>query len=189
MSLRHIGVSRLRHAGVRRRAARFEMHPRAYTRRMSSALNRDLESIRDTSATAKPGSRLVAIRQRLARTEGDAGAMRLVTLVSAVEALARSLVAHAPQRPSSTAPMRYQQIRTTGPVDLVVEMLRLYGAGAAAEVFGDETWRLFELAHQSRNMVVHECTTLPQDSYPPLIAAAERVLDGLVQAGGLLRAV
>jgi hypothetical protein len=68
-------------------------------------------------------------------------------------------------------------------------VLRLHGAPSAVERYGDETWQLFGLAHMYRNLVVHECTYLGQDKYPALIAASLRVLEGLVEAGGLPRVV
>jgi hypothetical protein len=98
----------------------------------------------------------------------------LITVVSAVEALARSLVVHAPGRPASSSHFRYQQVRLKAPLELVEEALRLYGAVPAVEQYGDHTWQLFELAHKYRNLVVHECTYLGQDKYPALIGASER---------------
>lgn len=110
-------------------------------------------------------------------------------MVSAVEALARSLVVHAPGRPASSAHFRYQQVRLKAPLELVEEALRVYGASPAVEQYGEETWQMFELAHKYRNLVVHECTYLGQDKYPGLVAASQRVLEGLVVAGGLPRLV
>lgn len=156
---------------------------------MIEELRGELEALRKTYATSKPSARLNVIRQRLIRAEAEIGPTRLVTLVSAVEALARSLVVHAPGRPPSTSPFRYQQVRLKAPSELVQEAFRLYGGPAAEQAFGEETWQLFELAHQFRNLVVHECTYLGQDKYPMLIGAAERVLEGLVLAAGLLRVV
>jgi hypothetical protein len=49
----------------------------------------ELQSLRDTYVCGPPQARLTTIRQRLDRD--DSGAARLVTAVSAVEALARSL--------------------------------------------------------------------------------------------------
>jgi hypothetical protein len=156
---------------------------------MVDELREELEQLRKTYAASRPAARLGVIRQRLARAEREIGATRLVTVVSAVEALARSLVVHAPGRPASTSHFRYQQVRRKAPLELVEEALRLHGAVPPVEQYGDETWQLFELAHDCRNLVVHECTSLGQDKYPALIAAAGRVLDGLVVAGGLPRLV
>lgn len=75
------------------------------------------------------------------------------------------------------------------PLELVEDALRLYGSDSAIDLYGEETWQLFELAHRYRNLVVHECTYLGQDKYPVLIAASEQVLQGLVIAGGLPRLV
>lgn len=162
---------------------------RSYTSEMLDELQEELEQLRRTYAASRPAARLGVIRQRLARADAEIGPTKLVTAVSAVEALARSLVVHAPGRPASTAHFRYQQVRRKGPLELVEEALRLHGALSAVEQYGGETWQLFELAHRYRDMVVHECTYLGQDKYPALIAASRSVLEGLVVAGGLPRLV
>lgn len=136
-------------------------------------------------AMATPAARLRVIKQRLASAHGEMGSTRLVTLVSAVEALARSLVVHSAGRPASTAEMRHRQYRGTGPVELVEEVLRLRGAGRAIEQFGRETWELFEVGTHYRDLIVHECTHVGQDRHPYLIAATEAVLRGLVEVAGL----
>jgi hypothetical protein len=156
---------------------------------MVDELREELEQLRSTYATSRPAARLGVIRQRLARAEADIGPTRLVTTVAAVEALARSLVVHAPGRPASSAHFRYRQVRTKAPLELVEEALRLYEAGSPVDRYGEETWQLFELADNYRNLVVHECTYPAPDKSPALVAAARRVLEGLVEAGGLPRLV
>ena len=136
-------------------------------------------------AMATPAARLRAIKQRLASTHAEMGSTRLVTVVSAVEALARSLVVHAPGRPASTAEMRHRQFRATGPVELVEEVLRLRGEPGGARKFGAEAWEGLEAATQYRDLIVHECTYVGQDRHPHLIAAAMAVLRGLVELAGL----
>jgi hypothetical protein len=138
-----------------------------------------------TYAVATPAARLRVIRQRLASAYREMGSTRLVTTVSAVEALARSLVVHASGRPSATAEMRHRQYRGTGPVALVEEVLRLRGAPRGAQHFEGETWELFEVATLYRDLIVHECSTIGQDRHPFLIAAAETVLCGLIELAGL----
>ncbi|AMO22532.1 hypothetical protein GCM10027034_29340 [Ramlibacter solisilvae] len=129
------------------------------------------------------------IRQRLARADAEIGSSRLVTIVSAVEGLARSLLVHAPGRPPASAHFRYQQVRLKNPVDLVDEVFRLYAAKSAPQQLGEDTWNLFELATKFSNLVVHECTHLGQDKYLSLTSASERVLEELVEVAGLLRVV
>ena len=161
----------------------------SYTACMVDELEQELEQLRKTHAAARPVARLGSIRQRLARGQAENGPTRLVTVVSAVEALARSLVVHAPGRPASSSHFRYEQVCTKPPLELVEDALRLYGSASAVELYGESTWQLFELAHRYRNLVVHECTYADQDTYPELVAACERVLHGLVIAGGLPRLV
>ena len=156
---------------------------------MVDALRKELEQLRSSYMASRPAARLASIRQRLARTEADSGATRLVTLVSAVESLARSLVVHAPGRPASSSHYRYQQVRMKAPSELVEEALRLHEARSARDRFGEGTWEFFELAAQYRDLVVHECTHPGPDPYPALLAASQRVLEGLVEAGGLPRLV
>lgn len=136
-------------------------------------------------ATATPAARLRVIKQRLASAHGEMGSTRLVTVVSAVEALARSLVVHASGRPASTAEMRHRQYRGNSPVELVEEVLRLRGAERSAQHFGRESWELFEVATLYRDLIVHECTYVGQDRHPHLIAASEAVLRGLIELSGL----
>lgn len=136
-------------------------------------------------AMATPAARLRVIRQRLASAHGEMGSTRLVTVVSAVEALARSLIVHSAGRPSSTAEMRHKQFRATGPLELVEEVLRLRGAGRAVLHFGQDDWDFFEVAVRYRDLIVHECTYVGPDRHPHLIAATEAVLRGLIELAGL----
>lgn len=157
----------------------------AYTSGMHPDLLEHPEELQRAYAAATPAARLRVIRQRLAGAHGEPGSTRLVTVVSAVEALARSLVVHAPGRPATTAEMRHRQFRATGPVELVQEVLRLHGAGGPAQRFGEEDWDLFCLAARYRDLIVHECTSISPDRHPWLIAATEAVLRGLIELAGL----
>lgn len=143
------------------------------------------QELQRAHAVAAPAARLRAIRQRLAFTHGEVGSARLVTIVSAVEALARSLVVHASGRPASTAEMRHRQYRNAGPVELVEEVLRLQGAPSGAQHFEREDWELFEVATVYRDLVVHECSSIDPIRLPYLLAASEAVLGGLVELAGL----
>lgn len=152
---------------------------------MNAVLQEHPDELQRGYATATPAARLRVIRQRLASVHGEMGSTRLVTIVAAVEALARSLVVHSSGRPTSTAEMRHRQFRNTGPLELVEEVLRLRGAKPGNQHFDAEAWELFEVAIRYRDLVVHECTVVGQDRHPHLIAATETVLRGLVELGGL----
>jgi hypothetical protein len=156
---------------------------------MELNLTQELAHLQTMHAVSTPAARFRLIKQRLARAGTDAGPGRLVTTLAAVEALARSLVVHSSGRPASTAAMRYTQFRHAGAVEMVEEVLRLRGAPDAVAHFAGDTWQLFELATQYRNLLVHECTSLGDASYPPMIAAAEAVFHHMVELAGLPRAV
>jgi hypothetical protein len=152
---------------------------------MNAELAAHPEELQRLYAVATPAARLRAIKQRLASAHGELGTTRLVTLVSAVEAMARSLVVHSAGRPTSTAEMRHRQFRTTGPVELVEEVLRLRGARPGAEHFDRDDWELFEVGTLYRDLIVHECTSIGPDRHPHLIAATEAVLRGMIELAGL----
>lgn len=152
---------------------------------MNAELLEHPEELQRVYAVATPAARLRVIKQRLASAHGELGSTRLVTIVSAVEALARSLVVHASGRPASTAEMRHRQYRNIGPVELVEEVLRLRGAAKGLQHFDRDAWELFEVATLYRDLIVHECTYVGQDRHPHLIAATETVLRGLIELAGL----
>jgi hypothetical protein len=152
---------------------------------MNAELQEHPDELLRAYAVATPAARLRVIKQRLASAHQEMGSTRLVTMVSAVEALARSLVVHAAGRPPSTAEMRHRQYRDIGPVELVEEVLRLRGAGRATAYFEPDDWELFEVATRYRDLIVHECTFIGQDRHPHLIAATEAVLCGLIELAGL----
>jgi hypothetical protein len=156
---------------------------------MERDIRQELEEAHRANAAASPVARMRAIKQRLARAANEAPANRLVATLGAVEALSRSLIVHAAGRPSSTAEMRYRQVRGAAAVELVEEVLRLYAAGEPAARFGADGWTAFALAQESRELFVHECVQLERELYAPLIAAAEAVLQALVEVGGLPRLV
>lgn len=152
---------------------------------MNAELHAHPDELQRAYALATPTARLRVIRQRLASAHGELGSTRLVTIVGATEALARSLVVHAAGRPHSTAEMRHRQFRDAGPVELVEEVLRLRGAGPGLQHFDRDDWELFEVATCYRDLIVHECSTVGPDRHPHLIAATDAVLRGLIALGGL----
>lgn len=139
--------------------------------------------LRSIYVNAHPKQRLVVIRQRLAQPE--IGATKLVTVVSAVEALARSLVVHSSAKSQADIDRIYSKIRSRAPEALVQDVLNAFQKGGTEGHFHEDTWPLFCEAVNFRNQVVHECTCLGQDKYPSLIAAALEVLEELVSIGAL----
>lgn len=139
----------------------------------------ELLDIRDNYITATPRQRLSIIRQRL--DDHHFGPNRLVTSVSAVEALARCLVMHDKAANEAQLKASYRKNKDRPPKSLVQEFLRSRGVTDAAQFFEEDTWRLFGYAVDYRNLLTHECTYLGQDKFPELIAACEEVLNRLAR--------
>jgi hypothetical protein len=140
----------------------------------------ELERIRSVYISVSPLQRLRVIRQRLANP--DHGPNTLVTHVSAVEALARSLVLH---NAGSDPSAQYSKFRNHDSDKLVALFLERIRAGSPAEVLGHDVWQKFRYAISYRNLLVHECTYLGQDKYPKLEDACQLVLSKLIELAGL----
>ncbi|NLR74896.1 hypothetical protein [Leeia aquatica] len=146
----------------------------------------ECDSLRAAYVRAHPQQRLKVIMQRIAQQE--IGATRLVTMVSAVEALARSLVVNsvaAKTNQKLDIEGAYKKFRNGKPEDMVRMVLEHYDKGDPGLFFQGDTWDLFRLAVDFRNLIVHECTFLGQDKYPALIWACEEVLNALKEVAGL----
>jgi hypothetical protein len=145
----------------------------------------ELEQIRSTYICSLPRQRLHVISQRLENPTH--GPNLLVTYVSAVEALARSLAMNGKARTKAELKALYGKYRDREAKSLVTEYLSSQGKTNPADVFGSDTWRKFGYAVSYRNMLVHECTYLGQDKYPHLIEACKVVLDNLAGLAGLAK--
>jgi len=145
----------------------------------------ELEQIRPAYVCSLPKQRLHVISQRL--DDPAHGPNLLVTQVSAVEALARSLAMHAKSRSKAQLKELYGNYRNREVKSLISEYLASQGHDNPSEFFGSETWRKFGYAVSYRNMLVHECTFLGQDKYPHLSQACQSVLRELSSLAGLGR--
>lgn len=147
---------------------------------------RELTGLRKIYIERAPQARLNVIRQLLASSETQVGALRLVTLISAVEALARSLLVRAANPNSMTEFLQAYAPHERSPATQLVEaFLRLRGIHEPATHFPGDTWKLLGYGVDFRNLIVHEATFLGQDKFPSLIEAAAEVLAELVKLGGL----
>jgi hypothetical protein len=141
----------------------------------------ELLSVRSTYVGMSARQRLAIIRLRLA--DHHFGANRLVTSVSAVEALARSLAMGLKAKSKAELGAIYSKYKDRAPKTLVAEYFAARGVTNLSGHLGQDTWRLFGYAVDYRNMLAHECTYLGQDKFPSLIEACEEVLSALVKLG------
>jgi hypothetical protein len=141
----------------------------------------ELASIRARYVQASPRQRLAIIRQRL--SDHHFGPNRLVTAVSAVEALARSLAMHASVGAKSELTDIYSKYSHRKPEGLIREYLEIKGVADPKAFFAEDTWQLFGYAVRYRNLLAHECTYLGLAKFPSLIEACEDVLSALAKLG------
>lgn len=139
----------------------------------------ELLSIREGYVCATPRQRLSIIRQRL--EDHHFGPNRLVTAVSAVEALARSLAMNHKAKSKEGLKKLYAKYKDRAPKSLVIEYLSACGITDPYTFFGEDTWHLFGYAIDYRNLLAHECTYLGLDKFPSLIEACSDVLNSLAK--------
>jgi hypothetical protein len=118
----------------------------------------ELLTIRQNYICATPRQRLSVIRQRL--EDHHFGPNLLVTAVSAVEALARTLAMSQKAKSKDELSKIYPQYKNRKPMTLVTEYLIAKGIIEPDAYFGEDTWRLFGYAIDYRNLLAHECTYL-----------------------------
>ena len=146
----------------------------------------ELRNLRKVYTEHWSQGRLNVIRLRLKDSLRESGAVRLVTLVTCVEALARSLLVSSANPKTMTDFLRaYRPIERSDPGWLVTELLRLRGITSPATHFKEDTWQLFGYAVEFRNFIVHEAAYLGQDKSPSLHQATDEVLRELVRLGDL----
>lgn len=143
----------------------------------------ELLSLRKVYIASAPQQRYEIIKRRLAHEE--IGPVRMCTMVSAVEALARSIVLQHEVDQGADRDAAYKKIWRDGPQKLTERALALHGTTVESVGFAGDAWALFLLATEFRNLVMHECTYLGQDKFPSLIAGADNVLMVLARTAGL----
>lgn len=139
--------------------------------------------LRDIYVQSTPRQRLGVALQRISNADHDPNL--LVTRVSAVEALARSLLVHHLASVQSDSLSFYDLFRQSGPTALVEAYFQVKCASTPEMVLGIGVWELFGHAVHYRNLLVHECTYLGQDKTPALLDACRVVLRKLAEVSGL----
>src|SRR4051794_27989937 len=104
----------------------------------------ELERIRAAYVSSLPRQRLHVISQRLENPTH--GPNLLVTCVSAVEALARSLAMHAKGPTKTQLAQLYGRYRDREAKGLIIEYLASHGHDSPGDFFGPDIWRKFGYA-------------------------------------------
>jgi hypothetical protein len=140
-------------------------------------------TVRDSYVGASLRQRLHIVRLRL--EDNHFGPNRLVTTVSAVEALARSIAINCKAKSKADKQVIYSRYKYEKPEDLIIKCLKNYNISNPKEFFDQDNWELFGYAVEFRNLLVHECTYLGLDKFPSLIAACEEILESLVKLANI----
>ena len=140
------------------------------------------KELRKTYISAKPQIRLNVILKRI--KESEIGPMRLLTLMSSIEALSRSLLIHAEVEVGNNIEQVYEKFRLEKPEKMVEKYFRKFKLNCNT-FYKEDTWLLFKNAIDFRNLIIHECTYLGKDKYQSLIMACEEVLSSLIELAQL----
>ncbi|WP_143814358.1 hypothetical protein [Novilysobacter spongiicola] len=150
---------------------------------MTTSLEDHRTGLRATYVGSSPGQRLKVALDRLGYPTHEPNL--LITRVSAVEALARSLLVHRIAAAGENIEKVYARYRLTGPEALLEAYFTSIGSGSALHFFGQERWEQFQHAVQYRHLLVHECTYLHPETAMPLIETCREILLQLARSAGL----
>lgn len=141
-----------------------------------------LAKLRMDYANANSRQRVSVIHDRLA--DDMPGPNRVITLVSAIEALARCLVLWHHARGRKVRPWDiYEEFKLRSVESLVGEVCRVRRSASPEEIFGRLNWGLFMEATEYRDLLVHECTYLNWRKLSEVTGACEAVLHVLPTEG------
>jgi len=141
------------------------------------------EKLRELYVDSTPRQRLKVALDRLSFPEHEPNL--LITRVSSVEAIARSLLVHHATVVGEPISVAYERYRLIGPEKLLDFYFKATIAKSAHEYFGTECWEKFQDAVRYRHLLIHECTYLHPSTARPLIDACRIILLELAKAAKL----
>jgi hypothetical protein len=133
-----------------------------------------LKELRASYYRSYPRQRVNIVKQRIENPEH--GPNLLVTYVSGIEGLLRSLVVWGETNSGRPSAEIYEKYRMWGVDRLYKEYLK---QKCSEPVVDDELYQLISFAVEYRNLLAHECTYLGQDKFPKLIEACDAFLKSI----------
>jgi hypothetical protein len=142
-----------------------------------------LKNLRKLYYESFPEQRLHVGEQRIENP--DHRLNQIVTYVSAIERLLRSLVLWDETATEKTSQKKYEKYEHYGFKKLFSIYLEQRST-QSKDIISDDIYRLVEYAVKYRSLILaHECTNLGQDKYHELIDACEAFLHELANHAGI----
>jgi hypothetical protein len=139
-----------------------------------------LKSLRESYFKALPQQRVGVAKKRIA--DQQSGPDFIVTYVSAIEGLLRSLVIWNNSYADKPSKSRYNKYKGSGVNALYCEYLKIQNIEA---IVTHDVYELVSYAVDYRNLLAHECTYLGQDTYSGLIEACDSFFKAICSTAGL----
>jgi hypothetical protein len=142
----------------------------------------ELNQLREDYYRSMPRQRLKVAKQRIANP--NHGPNLVVTYVSAIEGILRSLVIWNETESGRPQPDIYNKYKRSGVKTLYEKYIEQCNINSDA-ITDKRIYELVKYAVEYRNLLAHECTYLGQDTYPDLIQACEEFLSALCNHAGI----
>ena len=149
---------------------------------MSHDYEEHLRTLRETYVRSYPRQRLNIAKQRI--DNPCHGPNLLVTYVSAIEGILRSLVVWKETVSDRPEAETYNRYKRYGVCQLYERYLQQHDLESEA-IISAEKYEQVGYAVEYRNLLAHECTYLGQNTYPDLIDACQEFLSGLCAHAGI----
>jgi hypothetical protein len=133
-----------------------------------------LKDLRESYFKATPQQRMNVAKKRLA--DQKSGPDFIITYVSAIEGLLRSLVIWNNSYADKPSKSRYNKYKNAGVNGLYLEYLKILSIDP---IVPSEVYELVTYSVEYRNLLAHECTYLGQDTYPDLVDACDIFLKAI----------
>jgi hypothetical protein len=151
---------------------------------MNVNYKKHLIELRKSYYEAYPGQRLHIGMHRIKDPGNEPS--QIITYVSIIEGLLRSLVIWGETEPTCGRPTQdtYKKFEYASIQKLFKEYLKRRGA-LVKDIVPCKKYRIFLYAIKYRNLLAHECTSLGQATFPAILEACEVFLQGLSKHAGL----
>jgi hypothetical protein len=138
-----------------------------------------IDDLRALYVKATPSQRYRAACDRIEHP--DCGPNKLIQLVSAVEGLARTIAINIAASSGEGIENAYKRLRFEKPEVLISEYIAKPLGKTPEDLIGKDNWELFGFAVEYRNLLIHECTFLGQDTSNPMIYSLSKIFETLKQ--------
>lgn len=146
---------------------------------MNEKYENHLKELRESYVNASFKQRLKVVQDRI--NYPDCSANRLISLVSSIEGLSRTICLDILETQGESRLDIYKKVKFLNPNELIVDYIFPAINKSAEDLFGHDIWEVFLYAVKYRNLLIHEGTFLRQNYASELIDVCTIIFQKLTE--------